>query len=167
MSNPSVIDTSTIVFKITQNGKEVILNLGSLSKINREDMSGEMVRQPGIFAWWVVMAEDAAAALRSAEIEAEVALAKLSLRVRQEAAKNLPAGKKPTEDQLKELVRADPEYGTIKNWVEDYRKEAEHMKMGVKALEERSKMLQSYGAYRRAEMNMTGMQTPEEEPKGR
>ena len=161
------IDLKEIRFNINHGGTRVSVNLSEVVAINEDDLSAEFMQQAALMGWWGTLAENAMHAYRLAEIELEALAAETSGRLRAKLSEGMPPGKKPTEDQLKEALKADPAYTVKRRAVEMARHNSDLLKSALRSVEEKGKMLQSYGAFRRAEMDMTGLRLLERKGGGK
>ncbi len=158
------IDLKEIRFNITNAGVRSTVNLAEVVTIDETDVSTEFVKQAALQGWWGTLTENALHAYRMAEIDLDTVGAQLASKLRAELSVGLPAGKKPTEDQLKEALKGNPAYAAQRKAVEMARHNADLLKSALKAIEEKGKMLQSYGAYRRSEMDIEGLRTMRRSP---
>lgn len=142
-----------ITFDVVVEGVVRTYDLGEAVSVDGDDLNAEFSRQAALLAWWGVLAENAQAVFRKTEIEYDLFVARSNVGVRE----NLVAsGQKVTEALVDRLVDMDPDHVAMKEKLSEVKHRAELLRIAFRAVEEKGRMLQSLGAHRRAEMDMTG-----------
>jgi hypothetical protein len=134
-----------------------------------DDTSKDMTKTPGLIAYW--SAVHAAAIQEEMQVEARYRKwrAEMELKIVGEGkpGKKGAEVKKPSLDDIKRAVEADPTFLKFK----DAQAEAAHnvalAKGEVLAFDKRSNLLQSTGATKRTELEKLGVTTPAEPAKGK
>ncbi|MNW28086.1 hypothetical protein D3C74_48980 [compost metagenome] len=147
----------------TKNGQSVEYNVGEELKADIADLNEAFLTQPGKFAWWSTLAENAKhqrdsleATLDKQEAEADYKV-RLSLELE---------GVKVTEAAVKQGIKKDEEYLDALKRYNAAKKTAGILSQVVKAFEQRKEMLISLGANLRKENDNSDIVSLKEKARG-
>ena len=146
-----------------KDGKSVasLIRLGDLFSIDETNLSAEMAKQAGLYAYFATQMAHAEYTLARAVISKDEEYARTDEILRDELAEEFEeAGKKLTkltEAVVKAAILQDEDYLSSADVEATAKKDYRLLRVICQALEMRATMLQSLGAHLRHELDMTGM----------
>lgn len=116
------------------------------------DLDAEMGQQPGLFAYYGILAEEAKARAKKVKFRIHCLREDLDARIRAK-------GEIRTEKAIEAAINRSPKMRALFKLSMDRQREAGFLAVLAKAFDQRKDMLQSMGANRRKEMAQGEMQT--------
>jgi len=120
-------------------------------KIDKNNITDEMMKQAGKFAWWATLYEFANDKVARMKRQLEVLEATLSSHYRNELAKD---GKKTTEKEIDSAVKLDESYEAMKSMFMDAVKQASVLGVARDSFGQRKDMLRSLSMERGVGLDM-------------
>ena len=136
---------------------EKLVRLGDIFSVDETNLSNEMARQAGLYAYFAVQMANAERSHAVSIMEKEEEYATLDPEARDALARG-PAAK-VTEAMVKAFILREESYIEVQDNEVDAKRNYRLLRAICNALEMRATMLQSLGAHLRHELDMTGMNT--------
>lgn len=126
--------------KIIREGKEQLVNLDEVLKINRLSIDEELSEQSALYAFWNAVLSHAEALKEKLKLQLETHIAELDSKFRKQN-----PDQNPTKRRLEENNLLTKSYQDLRFKLIDMREKRDRLKGFVKALEQRSVMLATEG----------------------
>jgi len=150
------IANTKVKIVVRKDGESVdnVVRLGDIFSIDETNLSVEMAKQAGLYAYFATQMAYAEYTLARASISKDEEYAEADTHYRNVLQE---VGEKYTEAVIRSAVFQDEDYQTVIGAEATAKKDYRLLRVICQALEMRATMLQSLGAHLRHELDMTGM----------